>query len=449
MPPAPTERPNVVVVTTHDSGRHFGPYGVDTVRTPAIDDLAADGYRFANYFTASPQCSPSRAAMLTGLYPQRNGVMGLAADPWGWDLRDGVRHLSEHLAAGGYHTALFGYQHETPDTDRLAFETLDEGTRPGPELAESVAAFFGDAADEDRPFYAQVGVFETHEPLDYGDAPPDDELGVTIPPYVEDTPDAREYFAQLQGSVRRVDETVAALRDGLADAGVEEETLFVFTSDHGITFSRAKGYLYDPGIEVPLLMHWPDGGVAGGETCDWLLSNVDFLPTVLECCDLPVPGDLDGASFARAFDDGGDPDPPREAVYASYTDHHAWNFGPEARCVRTAEHKLIRNFTPDRRFEPPVELSRGDGRGPRSGDKTGGGRPPVELYDLEADPNEFENIADDPAYESVREELDELLWSWLDGVDDPLLSGPMGSPYYERAVADAPVATAPDRTDGA
>ena len=442
MPDA--SRPNVVVVTTHDSGRHFGCYGVDTVRSPAIDDLAEEGVLFSNYFTASPQCSPSRAAMLTGLYPQNNGVMGLAADPWGWDLADPDAHLSARLADAGYHTALFGYQHETSDVNRLGFETLDNEVRPGPEVGASAADFFADAAGEDRPFYAQVGIFETHEPLDYEGTPPDDEEGVTIPPYIADTEDARELFAQLQGAVRRVDDAVENIREGLADAGVEENTLLVFTSDHGITFSRAKGYLYDRGLEIPLVMHWPEGGVAGGERCEWLLSNVDFAPTVLDCCDLPIPDDLDGVSFRSAFDDP-NADPPHDAIYASYTDHHTWNFGPEARCVRTDRYKLIRNFTADRLFDPPVELNADDGRGPRSGGRGGGDRPHVELYDLHEDPEEFENVAADPDYADVRAALDDRLWTWLDSVEDPVLAGAMAEPYHERALDDAPIPTGPER----
>jgi arylsulfatase A-like enzyme len=441
-------RPNVVVVTTHDSGRHFGCYGVNTVRSPAIDDLAADGYLFSEYFTASPQCSPSRAAMLTGQHPQNNGVLGLATDLWGWDLNDPSDHLSARLAEAGYHTALFGYQHETPDVGRLSFETLDDETRPAPAVGAAAADFFAEAADEDRPFYAQVGIFETHEPLDYEGTPPDRENGVTVPPYIADTEDARELFAQLQGAVRRVDDAVATIRDGLDAAGVEEETLLVFTSDHGITFSRAKGYLYDRGMEIPLVVRWPKGGAVGGERCDWLLSNVDFAPTVLDCCGLPVPAGLDGESFRGAFSDPGG-DPPREAIHASYTDHHAWNFGPEARCVRTDRYKLIRNFTADQQFDPPVELNADDGRGPRSGARSGGGRPHVELYDLREDPEEFENVADDPDYATVRADLDERLWEWLDTVDDPVLAGAMAEPYHERALADAPVPTGPERADSA
>ena len=81
--------PNIIIITTHDTGRHFGCYGVDTVHTPAIDAIADDGFKFTNYFTTSPVCSPSRGAMLTGRYPQSNGLIGLTHSPWDWCFNEG------------------------------------------------------------------------------------------------------------------------------------------------------------------------------------------------------------------------------------------------------------------------------------------------------------------------------------------------------------------------
>ena len=424
------DRPNVLLLSTHDSGRFFGCYGVETVHTPAIDRLAAEGCRFTDFFAACPQCAPSRSALLTGEYPQRNGMMGLPSPAFGWSLRDDATHLSERLADADYHTALFGFQHEATDLDRLEFETADADVRPGPDLAPDVADFF-DEYDDDRPFYAQVGLFETHEPLDFGGAEPGDADDVTIPPYIDETDAAREYFAQLQGLLRQADEAVRTILDGLERAGVVENTIVAFTSDHGITFSRAKGYLYDAGIRVPLLLRWPEGGIVGGETCEWLVSNVDFVPTILELLDLPVPDGLDGRSFA-AFQES-NASPPRDAIHAMYHDHRRWGFGPDARCVRTRNHKLIHNFESDARFDIPIGLDE-LGRLGRDGLKTGGPRPIAELYDLRKDPDEFENVADDPVYSEVHADLDTELWEWLEMTDDPILEGPPPSPYYEQAI---------------
>ena len=114
-----SQRPNILIITNHDSGRHFGCYGVETVHTPAIDALAADGMRFENYFATVPLCSPSRGAMLTGRYPQSTGLMGLTHAPWHWSLNKGEQHLSHILRDAGYHTALFGLQHEAADVQTL------------------------------------------------------------------------------------------------------------------------------------------------------------------------------------------------------------------------------------------------------------------------------------------------------------------------------------------
>ena len=129
-----SQKPNILIITNHDSGRHFGCYGVETVHTPAIDALAADGLRFENYFATVPLCSPSRGAMLTGRYPQSTGLMGLTHAPWHWSLNKGEQHLSHILRDAGYHTALFGLQHEAADVQTLGFEALhaqhrDEGGR--------------------------------------------------------------------------------------------------------------------------------------------------------------------------------------------------------------------------------------------------------------------------------------------------------------------------------
>ena len=420
------DRPNVIVITTHDTGRHFGCYGVETVHSPAIDALAEDGCLFSNYFTTSPVCSPSRGAMLTGQYPQTNGLIGLTHSPWHWAFNEGERHLSHILRDAGYHTALFGLQHEASDVSTLGFQAMHGQKGPGgkrataPDVAAALADFLkGDAASK-TPFYAQVGFFETHRPHDFGDVQPDDSKGVYVPPYLIEDDVSRTQLALQQGAIRRADDAVKIIANALKESGLEDDTLLVYTVDHGIEFPRAKWFCYDPGIGVALIMRWPGGGIQGGKTCDHLLSNVDFLPTLLDLIGQPIPENVEGISFSEVFSHDDAP-PTRDAVFSIFQ-------GRDNRSIRTERYKLIRNFTPGRLLPVPVDMT----NNPRAAVKC----PVVQLYDLEKDPLEFVDVAEDPAYRDVRSELSERLWRWMEDVDDPTLKGPMPSPYYHEAMAE-------------
>lgn len=422
-------RPNVLIITTHDTGRHLGCYGVDTVHTPAINALAEDGRLFTNYFASSPICSASRAAMLTGRHPQSNGLMLLTHEPWEWSLNQGEQHLSHILRDAGYHTLLFGLQHEAANVDTLGFQdkyaqhNAKSERASAIDVAHETSRLLRERAKDNTPFYAQIGFFETHIPFDFGGATPDDSKGVYVPPYLVNNEAATRELARLQGAVRKVDEAVQVITDALRENGLDENTIVVFTVDHGVEFPRAKYFLYDPGIEIAFIIRWPAGGIKGGQHCDWLLSNVDFLPTLLELIDVPIPDNVEGRSFTGAF--GPVPhEPSRDAVFAMI--HHHRDF-TEMRCIRTKRFKLIRNFTPFRWFEVPVDVSN-----PVRQKKC----PVIQLFDLAKDPSEFVNVANDPSYEMAYRDLDARLWSWLESVNDPILKGPVPTPYYREAMAD-------------
>lgn len=419
------QRPNILIITTHDTGRHFGCYGIETVHTPAIDALADDGVKFTNYFTTSPVCSPSRGAMLTGRYPQSNGLIGLTHSPWDWSFNEGERHLSHILRDAGYYTALFGLQHEASDVNTLGFQSTpaDRGTggrRTALDTAHDLAGFLTSDAASKSPFYAQVGFFETHRPHDFGDVQPDDSKGVYVPPYLLDDETSRRELALQQGAIHRVDEAVRIISNALRTSGLENDTLLIFTVDHGIEFPRAKWFCYDPGIEIALIVRWPDGGIAGGKTCDHLLSNVDFLPTLMDLIGHPIPCNVEGISFADVFKNPGAP-PTRDAVFSIFQ-------GSDSRSIRTNRYKFIRNFSPRRLVDVPVDMTRKPA--PRIK------QPVAQLYDLEKDPNEFHDVAQDPAYKEVYDILSARLFQWMEDVNDPSLNGPMPTPYYLEAIEE-------------
>jgi len=422
------KRPNIVFITTHDTGRHLGCYGIQTVHTPNLDALAAGGTLLENFFCTSPVCSPSRGAMMTGLYPQHNGLMGLAHPPSSWTFRPDVLHLSQILQGRGYHTALFYHQHEVMpwDIDRLGFDEWFARQEGEHRPADTVAAAFADFAAayaSQEPFFAQVGFGETHRRWDVGGVVPDASKGVTVPPYLVDNDAARQDAAQLQGAVRKVDDAVGIILRALDENGLAENTIVVFTVDHGLEFPRAKWHLYDPGIEVAFLIRWPGGNVQGGRRCTHLLSNVDVTPTLLELIGETPPTPLDGIPFASLLRDPAGP-ATRDAVFAMYLQGGT---NPEARCVRTDRYKLIRNFGNVRIWKTPVDIS----TPAREPDNC----PVTQLYDLESDPLEFENLSGRPDVADPERDLNDRLWRWLEEADDPILEGPIRVPIYQASHA--------------
>ncbi|MFB6219315.1 MAG: sulfatase [Halobacteriaceae archaeon] len=434
-----TDRPNVVLVTPHDLGQHVGCYGVDTLDTPNVDGLADRGARFENSFTATPSCSPARAAIATGRYPHQNGVMGLVHRNFAWDLADGERHLADLLGAAGYETALAGLQHEMHDPeqrfDRILTPTEDivpDETIEYANVADHAGDFVRDAAD---PFYLQVGFVEPHRDPKWGegtywrDVLDDYDDDATFPEYLVDTPAAREEMAAYERAVELVDSAVGTILDALSDAGVRGETLVVFTTDHGMPLPRAKCSPYDPGIETALVVELP--GVVESGVRDEPVVNVDYVPTILDLAGLSVPDNVQGRSFADLLT-GGEYE-PRDAVFGEFS-YHTY-FDPR-RWVRTDEYKLVVNFT----TAPEVHGGNGDPDDPggmaRFTDEFGPGtREAVELYELGADPLESENLAFDPDHREQLLELLDRLYGWMLSTEDPILEmGPIASPMHEMAM---------------
>ncbi|MFP4029116.1 MAG: sulfatase [Candidatus Brocadiia bacterium] len=430
------DRPNVLIINTHDSGRHFGCYGVPTVHTPAIDALADDGVKFTRMFSTSSICSPSRGSLLTGQYPQRNGLIGLAGGCWNWELTEPTRYLSHVMKNAGYRTAQFGIQHETTDLSKLGFEKHDpylpeeDGPKHAVRVAEGFAEFLRREGKDEEPFYAQIGFFETHTPFLRGPIEADDEHGVWIPPYCEPGKEnrwhgmphpgdekLRDHAAELQGSVRHVDAAVEIILDALREVGLEKDSLVLFTTDHGPELPRAKWTMLDAGTGVAFILRWPGGGLTGGQECDHLLSNVDFLPTLAELLDLPIQHEMDGTSFASVLEDPIVSDQPvRECVFALFVNAATYS-------ARTERYRLVRNFKEG--YEP-----RGDACGPRRL------WPVQRLYDLSNDPLQERNLVEDPVCGDVLEEMNDRFWGWLEEIDAPILNGPVRTPYYGLAMED-------------
>jgi len=414
----------IVLITCHDLGRHLGCYGGTSVATPHLDALAADGFRFERAFSVAPQCSPSRAALATGRFPHANGVMGLAHGTYGWELHSEEQHVAELLSAHGYESHLFGLQHVTSDPQRLGFDRI-HGAGSGREVAEEVARWCSQGGAGPRS-YVEINLFEPHRPYDHGGVRPDESRGVQVPPYMPDNDGSRREMAALQGAIMEADRAIGRIVGALDDGGLLDDALIVFTADHGIAMPRAKCTLYDPGIEIALIMRWPGGGIGPAISAE-LVSNVDVAPTLLEITHIHAPEVLQGRSFLALLENRDYE--PRAAVYAEKTWHSYYD---PMRAIRTQRYKLIRNFESAFAVEVPAAVQEGavfrESPQRYSRDRTA----PLELYDLELDPLEAVNLASIERHSGLMRELDALLWQWMADTADPLLEGPVASPWFRR-----------------
>ena len=423
-------RPNILYLHSHDTGRYVQPYGYP-VPTPNIQRLADQGVLFRRAFCAAPTCSASRACLLTGQYGHNNGMLGLAHR--GWSLNDYRQHLVHPLAEAGYHTVLIGEQHIAKRPDIIGF---DEVVKIETTHVESVAPAAIEMISKPirQPFFLAVGFFETHRDW-LGPSSVRDALYSMPPANLPDVPETRRDMAAYKASARSLDQGVGTVLEALDEQGLADDTLIIFTTDHGLAFPGAKATLYDRGLGVMLILRGP-GGFGGGKVHDALVSHLDIYPTVCELAGVPPPDFLQGLSLLPLM--RGQATELRETLFAEMTWHAAYE--PQ-RAVRTGRWKYIRRFTDSTKpvlancdDSPSKALLMANGWGERT-------VPSEQLYDLVFDPNEAANLSADPAHLGTLEDLRERLHRWMQETDDPLLRGDPPAP--PGAEANTPDQTSP------
>jgi len=418
------EKPNIILFITHDQGQFLGCYNSpqtpNSLNTPNLDTLAKNGVRFTNNFYTAPQCSPSRSSILTSLYPHQNGLMGLVDR--GWTLPATNKTLPMFLKENGYSTQLIGLQHESRDPTTLGYETISKRKREFRYSCKNMEKFYqkvlSNHTNDQKPFYACFGVWEAHRPFDgWGD--PVDPAKVKVPPYLPDHEIVREDLANYYSVIHVIDKTIGVLINYLEDFGLRDNTLFIYTTDHGEPFPRAKCTLYDPGIKTNLLMSWPNSDVFNkGTVNNQMISNVDLLPTILDLIDGNIPKYIEGKSFLshltnkfQSF---------RDIIFTEKSFHE---FYDPIRSVRTNHYKYINNFEiMDKQYQIDVFTAR-DPIGEYIGQLINSPRSEEELYDLKEDPAEKRNLAYEPSYKDIKFELKQQLLKWMKKTEDPILKG--------------------------
>jgi arylsulfatase A-like enzyme len=417
---------NVLLVHWHDLGRYLGAYGHADVSSPRLDQLADEGILFTRAHATAPLCSPSRGSLFTGRYPQSNGLIGLAHH--GWEYKAGVRTLPTLLSESGWHTALFGMQHETSYPARLGYDEFDVSNSYCEYVVERATRWLTDAPA--APFFLVTGFFETHRPYPHDRYRPADADAVTVPDYLPDTPDVRADLADFHGSITVADAAVGQLLDTLAETGLDQNTWVVFMTDHGPALPRAKSTLYDAGTGIAFIARPPRRSGDAARVYDELFSGVDLVPTLLDLLGLAVPADVEGVSHAPQLRDG-TPEPARSEVYTTKTYHDS--FDP-IRAIRTKAFSYIENYVPRPLLDLPWDIA-DSAPGQLVGPQAASPRPARELYDLRTDPGELVNLLTGDAaedYESIAAELALLLDDWRQATGDVIPSDFAGTRISER-----------------
>ena len=408
---------NVIYLHSHDSGRYLQPYGHSVV-TPNIQKLAREGVLFRRAFSAAPTCSPSRAALLTGQCPHRNGMLGLAHR--GFSMTDYRRHILYTLRDAGYTSVLAGLQHIAAKRETIGYdELLQPRSQRAADVAPIAAGFLNRRPS--KPFFLDVGFFETHR--EYPKPGVEDDPRYTQPPApIPDTPGGRLDFASYRASARLLDRGVGTVLDALERNGLAENTLVISTTDHGIAFPRMKCSLTDAGFGVSLIMRGPTG-FRGGKVVDTMVSQLDLFPTICELTGAKPPAWLEGRSLVPVVRDNS---PELHDEIFAEVNYHA-SYEPQ-RAVRTQRYKYIRRYD-DR--TAPVLPNCDDGPSKSVWLEAGWRKQTVareQLYDLIFDPNEQNSLAADPKAESILSDMRGRLDRWMKRTDDPLLKGPVPAP---------------------
>ncbi len=436
------ETPNILLIVSEDNGPELGCYGDPYARTPNLDRLAAQGVRFENAFVPYSVCSPSRACFLTGLYPHQNGQIGLATHRFALYDQD-TANFASLFQGKGYHTGLIGKLHVNPEE---AFP-FDFRAIPGANFKRTVAVtdyaaqaarFFQESGQ--RPWFLSVNFPDAHLPFirKINGRPADPVSGedVKAMPWVGvDTARLREQVANYYNCLSRLDDGVGLLLAELEKTGQADNTIVFYFGDHGAQFPRGKGTVYEGGLRVPLIVRWPGVAKAGLVRTE-LASTLDLLPTALAAAGIEAPANLAGWNL-RPLLTGAIPDKWREFVFGFTTGSFPGNCYIQ-HSVRGPRYKLISNPLPD--TENLIASSYLDEDHPwfvisgatEAEQKTVTrsveaafvlwSQPPrYELYDLNKDPYEWNNLADNPTHARVKTQLVEALVQWQKRSHDPFL----------------------------
>lgn len=423
-------KPNIVWIIVDDMSANFSCYGETAISTPNVDKLAAGGIRFTNAYVTAPVCSTCRSAFITGMYQTSIGAHHHRSGRGEKKitLPKEVVMIPKMFQDAGYHTCISSWPSKgeaKPGKTDYNFEwepSIYDGATP--ENREDGQPFFwqiqtpggkrrGGNSESAQKFQAQCAdIFGARTPLSK----------VTLPPYYPNDPVLLEDWAAYLDTCRYTDRLVGEVVDNLKESGQLDNTVILFMTDHGISHARGKQFLYDEGLHVPLVISGP--GIPSGETRTDLVEHIDIGPLSMALAGISIPDNMQGRDILAADYKH------REAVFAARdrcdetVDH--------LRSVRTQQFKYIRNFLPERPALQPCAYKDKKAilQALRAANDAGtlsplqkqllfsATRAKEELYDLQADPHELNNLASDAKHSATLKSLRQRLDDWMIKTND-------------------------------
>lgn len=431
------ERPNILLILSDDhSMPYLGCYGNKDLKTPNLDNLAENGILFNHAYTAAPQCVPSRASILTG-----RAVVDIRMSRFSAPLSKDVLTVPDYLRASGYFTGICGRHYHLDGSVKKPLQTVEAfeennlvtfpdrvefiNTCPDDQVAHAFSSFL-EKVPRDVPFFMWMNFSDPHRRFTADEYEPKPSK-LKIPDSMPDVDEVRNDLSQHYGEIMRLDSHIGQVVKMLKEKSLFENTMIVFMGDNGAALLRGKGTLYDMGLHVPLIVHWPDR-IAKPFTSDALISGQDIAPTIIESANLEVAESISGQSFLPLINN--EDYIENEFVFAARGPHSSGlplhtGYFDMSRTVFNKKYKLIYNavwympYSPVdfknhpmwvklQKMHDNLELEEKFDRAlfaqPRS---------MFELYDLEKDPYEMENLMGSEAYAEILKELKIKLHKWM------------------------------------
>ncbi|MEL6591513.1 MAG: sulfatase-like hydrolase/transferase [Bacteroidota bacterium] len=435
---APTS-PNIIWLMAEDIGQDLACYGMAGVQTPNLDQMATDGIRYTQCYSTNPICSPNRSAMMLGVHQNISNTQhhrSYRKDA----LMEPFLPITHYLREAGYQCLLGS------SLVRGKGAKTDVNFERGKWGAEGLFDTLMDLSKVQQPFFAQIQLNVTHrgdwwKEISAQSDDPVDPAEVVLPPYFADHPVIREDWARYLDQMEYMDREVGDIMKALQDNGLADNTIVIFIGDNGRCNIRGKGYLYQPGIQIPLIV-W-GASVDSGIVSDRLVDVTDISASILDLAGAKRPDHLSGIPFI-----GRDDLAAKDYIYAA---RDIWDEVEErSRSITDGRYKYIKNYLPEKPYEvgqaylefyrPAVHIMRklhaAGELNPVQAHFFADSKEPEELYDLEQDPHETKNLAADPAYQTQLEQMRNHLTDWqskhhdygLDPIDWEAIEEPISVP---------------------
>lgn len=406
--------PNILWIVSEDNSPLIGAYGDEFATTPHIDKLAKRGVLYENAFASAPVCAPARFTLITGVYPTAMGTQHMrSTNP----IPSQIRFFPHYLREEGYYTS---------NNAKKDYNTVDQ---PGAWDESSNTASYKNRKPG-QPFFAVFNIGISHEsslhqPVDSLRHDPEQ---VPIPPYHPTTPEMKQDWAQYYDKMEDMDARVGEILQELENSGLAESTIVFYYGDHGGALGRSKRFMYESGLLVPLIIHFPEmykhmSPSAAGTSTDRLVSFVDFAPTVLSLVGLPIPEYMQGHAFLGA----------QQTVPQRYAFAFRGRMDERidmVRSVRDEQFRYIRNYMPHKIYAQYIEyLWRApsmrswekaflEGKLDEVQSRFWKAKPTEELFDVKKDPHNINNLALDPAYKKTLNRMRKENRKWMLHVRD-------------------------------